>query len=175
MSLGIDYGMKKTNINLVTKIRYGVIPYNFNLLEFSQEFEPIYGEIECDCPKCGEKITGYIDDDLTNCEYCKTEIDFNEVIQDMEIEPENYLFKNKEYFCHYERDSCDIFVEKSPYYTYAQFCSPCAPGACYLLNPLSINEENENNRVYCLGHECFDEGIAPYRVYSVKTNELIEP
>ena len=70
-------------------------------------------------------------------------------------------------------DDVDIFVCKSPYFTYAQFCSPCAPGAGYLLNPLT--EPDPGNKAYCFGHDWFESGKAPYPVYSVETGELVRP
>ncbi len=67
-------------------------------------------------------------------------------------------------------DFTDIFVLGSPYFTRAAFCSPCAPGACYLTDPCDDGE-----RAYCLGHEWFEDGEAPYPVYDVKTGLLVEP
>lgn len=68
----------------------------------------------------------------------------------------------------------DIFVLKSPYFTYAQFCSPCAPGACYLRSPL--DSPVEANKCYCMGLDWFDDdNPCPYPVYSVETGELINP
>jgi len=67
-------------------------------------------------------------------------------------------------------ESGDIFVFKSPFFTRAAFCSPCAPGACYLASPCDDGE-----RAYCFGHEWFEGGEAPYPVYSVKTGLLVEP
>lgn len=62
--------------------------------------------------------------------------------------------------------SGDLWVFESPYFTYAQFCSPCAPGACYLSNPLS--EPVEANRCYCLGLEWFDdENPMPYTAHKL--------
>jgi len=49
----------------------------------------------------------------------------------------------------------DIFVIESPFVTYAQFCSPCAPGACYLASPLESHVEG--NQCYCLGPDWFDD------------------
>jgi hypothetical protein len=66
----------------------------------------------------------------------------------------------------------DIFITKSPFFTYAQFCSPCAPGACYLMNTV---EPDESNKAYCLGHDWFEDGKAPYPVYSVETGEIVQP
>jgi hypothetical protein len=64
----------------------------------------------------------------------------------------------------------DIFVIKSPYYTFAQFCSPCVPGAGNLDNPMP-----DGVKTYCLGHDWFDESRAPYPVYSVETGEQVNP
>jgi hypothetical protein len=97
----------------------------------------------------------------------------------------------------YERDGyklanclqCDVVVLKSPYFTYAQFCSPCVPGACNLDSPLVTPPDGvcggdgferdwqklRDNRAYCLGHDFFEDGRAPYPVYSVATGELIAP
>jgi len=60
----------------------------------------------------------------------------------------------------------DIFITKSPYYTLCNFCSPCAPGAGYIM------EQNKNGvKAYCFGHDWFDDGKAPYKVYNVKTDK----
>jgi hypothetical protein len=60
-------------------------------------------------------------------------------------------------------------VLKSPYYTYANYCSPCVPGA----GNLDDIVEGEV-KTYCFGHDWFEEEKAPYPVYSVATGELIE-
>lgn len=70
-----------------------------------------------------------------------------------------------------QSDETDLWVLKSPYFTYAQFCSPCAPGACYLTNPL--DEPHAENKCYCLGSDWFEDEKAPYPIYSVETGELI--
>ena len=72
----------------------------------------------------------------------------------------------------------DVFVIESPYYTYARFCSPCVPGACNLDSPLddvTIDGAQDNHptltsyppRSYALGHDWFERGKAPYRVFKV--------
>ena len=68
--------------------------------------------------------------------------------------------------------SGDLWVFKSPYFTYAQWCSPCAPGACYLKNPL--DGVVESNKCYCLGLDWFDdEQKCPYPVYDIETGKQI--
>lgn len=93
----------------------------------------------------------------------------------------------------YELSNCllsDVFVSKSPYFTYAQFCSPCVPGACNLDNPFeglavpsghaSFAEDYGAEaqaigyvRCYCLGHDFFDGEKAPYEVFSVATGKRV--
>lgn len=65
-------------------------------------------------------------------------------------------------------DMGDIFVTESPYYTLAPLCSPCAPNAAYLP---SANESGF--KAYCFGHDWFDDGVAPYPVYSVETGQPV--
>jgi hypothetical protein len=95
----------------------------------------------------------------------------------------------------YERDgykltgclNYDLFVLKSPFFTYAQFCSPCVPGAGNLDSPFKSETNQESldgtdyakeadeagfPRVYCLGHDWF-ENCAPYAIFSVATGKLV--
>jgi len=77
-----------------------------------------------------------------------------------------------EYLAEQGADDTDIFIFKSPYFTRVAFCSvafcsPCAPGAGCL--------HKEGVRIYCFGHDYFEEEAAPYPVYSVKTGKLIPP
>lgn len=106
----------------------------------------------------------------------------------------------------------DVFVTESPYFTYAQFCSPCVPGAGNLDNAIelcvcphcgtdhvslpvlmitpmqelrwvceacgfekSLGGELPNPwpRVFCLGHDFFDNEEAPYPVFSAKTGKRV--
>lgn len=59
----------------------------------------------------------------------------------------------------------DLFVFKSPYYTYAQFCSPCVPGAGNLDHP--VPPDAGAPKSYCLFHDWFDDEKAPYRIWRV--------
>lgn len=81
----------------------------------------------------------------------------------------------------------DVMVLASPYFTYAQFCSPCVPSACNLDSPLAdadkiksalergFQDFMKDNRAYCLGHDYFEGRRAPYPVFSVATGELVTP
>lgn len=136
---GIDYGLGETNIDPETGIRYGVIPQNAVLQSWADSSEPYYGEEK-------EHEDG---DDSADCDCC---------------EPLSYVLDDGEYLA--ESDSYgDIFVLRSPYYTHAQFCSPCAPGACYLENPT----DEGGPRVYCFPPDWFDywskSGLEPAGVY----------
>ena len=171
MNKGIDYGMGMSNRDHATGIRFGVISSRGSVLQaWWDTAEPVYGEAEC--PKCGVLID--LDEGADECPECgvdlSSEFDYAEpcawiVDERTEDDP-------RALFAHCSEDG-DIFVEMSPFFTYAQFCSPCAPGAVYLENPLS--EPHEDNRGYCLDHTWFEEGVAPYPVYSVATGKLVEP
>lgn len=106
------------------------------------------------------------------CEFANEEFDpfYGEEAEELPDYAEPIAWTlNKEGYQAEHGEDCDIFITKSPYFTYAQFCSPCAPGACYLLNPC-----DSGPRAYCFGHDWFQTGIAPYPVYSVETGELVE-
>lgn len=145
---GIDYArFSQVNRDKETGIRYGIIPAHDVGQAWYDAGEPQYPE--CENPECQEQ--GFCD-----CQFdTPLGITYNE---------DGYSLN--------EDDSGDLWVFKSPYFTYAQFCSPCAPGACYLLNPLE--EPCESNRCFCLHHEWFENDVAPYPVYSVATGKLIK-
>ena len=81
-----------------------------------------------------------------------------------------FSLDDEEYEASQSGDDCDIFILKSPYYTRCQFCSPCAPGAGYLMN-----ECEDGPKAYCFGHDWFDEGKAPYKVFRADNNEEVPP
>ena len=186
---GIDYGFGKTNINDKTGIRYGVIP-QYELPYFWEDSEPEYGNLIC--PECEQETIVDYENELHEdykpyskhmcydyvCKNCKLIFDAEDIFPES---PLAWVLDDGKYFAHVYHDDVDIFVEKSPYFTYAQFCSPCAPGAVYLMNPLDdiydadIGPSDRNNRGYCFGHNWFESGIAPYPVYDVKTGELVKP
>ena len=161
---GIDYGGGTTN-RAANGIRYGVISQNVILQEWVDRSEPFYVYT---CPYCGAGLRKGAD--AKRCPACHKSIDPD---RDFDlIELVSYVLDDGEYTA--ESDNYgDIFITKSPYYTFAQFCSPCAPGACHLENPLS--EPDDDNKCYCFGHDWFKDGRAPYTVYDVKTNLVVEP
>lgn len=177
MTTSIDYGLGQTNIDKSTGIRYGVIHQNEVLQAWADSSEPEYGEPHC--PKCGNEvqpldgaIEQYEDWEGSDtacgdyvCESCKYVFDSDEAFSD---EPLSFLLDDGEYKAEQNGGDIDIFIIKSPYFTLCTFCSPCAPGAGYLMN-------DGNVRAYCFSHDWFEEGKAPYKVYSVATGEEVLP
>lgn len=156
---GIDYGMGSANVDPKTGIRFGVIPLHA-LGEFApDEFEADYGDPTC--PECGRLLDDY------QCRACRTRWDADHCYPD---EPIGSYLDEGGYKAELHSDG-DVFVILSPYYTHAQYCSPCAPGACYLLSPV----DPSGPRAYCLGHEWFDSGKAPYPVWRVADGKLVRP
>lgn len=139
-------------------------------------FEQDYGTPHC--PYCGnnavtfeeEKHYGYDSDRHAcadyACESCKMYLDSSEVFSDELL---GFSYESGGYQLCDCLDS-DVFVIKSPYYTFAQFCSPCVPGAGNLDNPMP-----DGIKTFCLGHDWFEETRAPYPVYSVETGKEINP
>ena len=153
--MGFDYGNGKTNIDAETGMRFGVIPTT-DVMWWYEEAEPVYSPT---CPHCGAEIDAESDNVCLECgntfeddEACPEYPDFWKYIQDG-------------YRCFQSGDDTDVFVEKSPFVTRADFCSPCAPGAVYLLNSSSDGDAWG----YCFGYDWFDNENAPYQVFSATT------
>lgn len=179
--VGIDYGLGKSNIDSKTGIRYGVIGQRSVMPEAMDDVEYDYGEPTC--PECGNLAVSSDSDVLPEesedwengskygcndwaCTNCECFWDSDRVYSE---EPLGWIYQMDGY----ELTDCldaDIFVVKSPYYTFAQFCSPCVPGAGNLDNPME-----DGVKTYCLGPDWFEDNEAPYPVYSVADNTLIIP
>ena len=127
---GIDYGLGQSNINKETGIRFGVIAQNSINLDCLSDFESDYGDPTC--PDCGRELIADdpdVDEDAdwndgkdfacADCEKCywSDQVYSDEPIGLVPYEVDGYLIEG----C---LDS-DLFILKSPYFTYAQFCSPC--------------------------------------------------
>jgi hypothetical protein len=124
-------------------IHYGVIPVSEVQLTWDDSAEPMYAD-----PKEGEE--GEEDDE-----------DEGPII--------SFAYEQDGYVLVQWADDSDIFVMKSPYYTFAAPCSPYAPNAGHLLYEGHL-------KTYCLGHDWFpDDGVAPYKVYSVETGKKVLP
>jgi len=156
---GIDYSLGKSNFDPDNGIHFGVIHQGEILQAWCDSSEPIFdnggdGDEESD--------------------------DF------IEAEPCLFIYNGDGYKCEQNVNDFDIMIIKSPYYTYAQYCSPCAPGAGYLMNYYKPEKNtvafdhyqeyakiNGFPKVYCFGHDWFEDGTAPYPVFSVETGELV--
>jgi hypothetical protein len=175
MNVGIDYGLGKSNIDAETGIRYGVISCNSVQQECLSDLELTYGDAHC--PKCGNEVKQANEEDITPerdewpdynrgcreyvCDTCEHWLDSEDVFND---EPMGFSYDADGYQLVDCLDN-DIFVLKSAYYTFAQFCSPCVPGAGNLDTPMA-----EGVKTYCLSHDWFDGEKAPYPVYQVSDN-----
>ena len=172
---GIDYGLGRSNVDLGTGIRYGVISQNSVLQAWADSSEAEYGEPTCgNCGNPAVEIESVPEEEREDwtanghdyaCVACKRTFWSDEAFPDEAI---GYSYEGDGYKLTDCLDS-DIFVLKSPYYTFAQFCSPCVPGAGNLDNPMAGGV-----KTYCLGHDWFEEGHAPYNVYSIETNEEVK-
>jgi hypothetical protein len=82
-------------------------------------------------------------------------------------EPIGWHVKDDDYMITQCLDT-DAMILKSPYYTFAQFCSPCVPGAGNLDHPM------ENGvKTYCLDASWFENDRAPYPVFRVADDRLV--
>jgi hypothetical protein len=168
---GIDYGLGRTNKDHAASIRYGVISQNEVLQAWSDSSEPNYGTPceNLECPECGASVEH--PEAWSDTVQCECGHSFECELPDF-AEPLGFTYNGDGYQA--SAGECgDIFITKAPFFTYAQFCSPCAPGACYLLN--TLEQQDPDNRAYCFGHDWFEDGQAPYPVYSVATGELVLP
>jgi hypothetical protein len=155
MNNGIDYGGGITNIDAKTGIRYGVISIHEVTQAWCDSAEPV---CEVYCPHCGNYMPkGF---DAKRCGSCYKKIEDGDLDG---IEPNGWEYVGDGYILYQSQDDPDIFVIKSPFYTLCSFCSPCAPGAGYLMTPGTV-------KTYCLGHDWFEEK-APYKVYNIKTDD----
>jgi hypothetical protein len=148
---GIDYGRGITNIDTDTGIRYGIIPQYQAASWIHDDWEYDYGTPNC--PQCGKE--NIPESEHTQDYYCKDCEQYFYSDECYPDEPLSLFIKTDEYELQLDNHG-DIWVFKSPYITRAQFCSPCAPGACYLLNYCS-----NGDKAYCLGPDYF-ENEPPY-------------
>ena len=176
MGAGIDYGMGRTNINHATGIRYGVISQHDVSQAWCDSAEPDYGAPTC--PKCGNDVVACDDSSVDEveqygrgcadyvCETCEHTLDSDDVYG---AEPRGWSYSGDGYELADCLDS-DVIVLASPFYTFGQYCSPCVPGAVSLNSP-----DTDGAKAYCLGHDWFEGGKAPYPVFSVETGKEVAP
>jgi hypothetical protein len=173
MGAGIDYGMGRTNIDHETGIRYGVISQHSISQAWGDNAQPVYGDPQC--PECEGPVSdsfpkegGREGKDLY-CEECDRGFYSDRCYGD---EPISWEYEGEGYSAVSCLDS-DVMLLKSPYYTFARFCSPCVPGAGSLNSP-----DPEGIKAYCFGHEWFydtEMNRAPYQVYLVADGSEVLP
>lgn len=174
-----DYGMGRTNVDHEAGTHFGVISQRAIAQAWSDSAEPDYGKPAC--PKCGSEVFGdgpsegfeqYEDSGCAEfiCADCEITIDGSDCYGDETI-GWNYDGDG------YQMTDCldsDVMILASPYFTFAPYCSPCVPGAGDL-DSASEGEFDESNGVktYCVGHDWFPDGFAPYDVYSVQSGAIV--
>ena len=178
------------NYDEKTGIAYGVIsPNALNqdvLNDISQEgTDPNYEETK----------KSLIQDISTLCDNYGINIDnidIDNFIQEMADHYESscdgtFDYSDKEYTLHNSADNFGLYVIRSPYYTYCQKCSPCAPGAGDLNSPVDMDgaggrsepspyqlfSNQCGDKSYCLDSSFFDDGKAPYRVFRVEDDQEV--
>ena len=174
---GIDYSMGTANFDIDTGIHYGVISqHSVSLDVLSMELESDYGNATC--PTCGNDMVDYDDNEHADytetggcfdyaCELCERIYDSQESFPE---EPLGFYIDDTDYKIVDCLDS-DLMVLSSPYYTYAQYCSPCVPGAGNLDTPL---HKDVGVQSYCLGVDWYDrDNPCPYVVYRVSDNAVV--
>ena len=106
-------------------------------------------------------------DAAVDAAWTELEQDFND---GYEADGSSYLLEDEEYSVLLCADG-DIFVRRSPYYTFRGLCSPCAPNAGHL-------QTAGDYKAYCLGPDWFDraEGSPiPYGpVYRVDDDSIVD-
>lgn len=196
---GIDYSFGRQNRDN-KGISFGSISQHSLSCWALDDFDAEYGEKAC--PECtgevvefdSEKHDDYPIHNYAVAEYaCESCQKVYEISQVMGEEALYYSYTSGEYNVRLDSHG-DVTVLSSPYYTYAQYCSPCMPGGGQLdypcfervgFQPRSKKKRIRNKhpkkyihagtKTYCLGHDWFTGGIAPYPVYSVVTGKLVEP
>jgi ribosomal protein L37AE/L43A len=210
---GIDYGLGRTNVDVETGIRFGVISSHTIGQIWYDEAEADYGDPHC--PKCGNAAIAIPShgENLPNGGGVAIHVETPEAYEEYDIdrgscgdyacEQCEYLFDGDRAFPEeaigysyaqdgYKLTDCldsDVMVLRSEFFTYAQYCSPCVPGAGNLNTELipaafkvggviqyhALAQEAGFPRVYCLGHDWFEGGKAPYRVFRVDDGTEVSP
>lgn len=174
---GIDYSKGTVNFDKETGIHYGIISAHSLSPWALDDFEADYGEPAC--PKCGNGVSSYEDleedSEYENyrehscadyfCSECMIILGSDDVFGD---EPLGHSCEDDEIKLWLDSNN-DVWIFKSPYFTHAQFCSPCAPGAGHLDNPCASGA-----KTYCLDGSWFEGDEAPYLVYRVSNGTLME-
>ena len=175
-----------SNYDEKTGIHYGVIsPNSINQETLSdlcdKSTDTIYEESKKEFMDIIDQLQDYVSD--TTLHEIK-EIALDDWNNNYDNDYHGYEYEDKEYSLHICDDNFGIFVIRSPYYTYTKQCSPCAPGAGDLDNPISLQEYEKGDhnafmygtvKAYCLDRDFFDPEYAPipYRYYNVSDDKEV--
>lgn len=173
---GIDYGLGKANVDTATGIRYGVISQRSITHEALDDifFGPHSKDLAYE--NWLEEIKSGVRSALSDFMSARHVNNLAEHVLEWDGLGDAYngdeghpRYDDGDYVIETCLDS-DLVVLKSPFYTYAQFCSPCVPGAGNLDNP--IEEPHASDiRVFCLGAGWFEGDKAPYRYWLVEDDK----
>ena len=181
MTTSIDYGNGMTNIDHESGIRFGVIHTNDlspdALSDVYDNGEDRDFEEHKDALKT--TLTSAIEEALEEYGHNRSnsaEDLAEEIVDGLEwdnyegtggCQRMNYEDEKEGYKLQTDGDG-DLWVIRSNFYTYAPFCSPCAPGAGYLGNGCY---DESLPKVYCLDEAWFStEYPCPYPVFRVSDN-----
>lgn len=160
-------------MNLKTGIHFGVIPKNdlFNCAEefFDNAKDMTYEGIIDEIHEAIQGLSDYIDEETINEMIGMAETNFGDRYDGDCAEQ---LYERDGYIIQSNADGCDLFVIKSPYYTYAPPCSPCAPGAGYLRDAVKNKNDQRGLKTYCLSDNWFEEGQCPYEYWEVEDDNI---
>jgi len=176
------------NYDEKTGIHYGVISPNSICQETlsdlcDKSIDTIYEESK---KTFLSDLESFCDDHYLDFKNINEDSFIDEFNQNYDNDNHGYEYEDKDYFLQISDDNFGIFVIKSPYYTYTKQCSPCAPGAGDLNNPVekekyvkkgypSFNNLDMYSYVksYCLPKEFFDDEYSkiPYRYYRVDNDK----
>jgi|SRR5579863_1655953 len=162
------------NYDVETQCHYGVISYHSVMAEAlddvftqgdSMTYKACVENIKASIRSAlSDYLHSYRLDDAVDSAFEAIEDDFNDCY---EAEDEQFVYERDGYKISNSPSLVCLFIERSPYYTYTRGCSPCAPNAGDLDNP------DGGLKTFCLGHDWFEDGKAPYPVYDIKTDSRV--
>ncbi|MCK9432962.1 MAG: hypothetical protein M0R00_08390 [Candidatus Omnitrophica bacterium] len=185
------------NFDEKTGIRYGVIsPHSISSFAlddiYNEGTDPQYESAKEDFENGLKSAIKEFCDNNSNMRLDDRHIDIDAIMDQWNDHYESdgsgiMDYSDNEYSLHVSGDNFGIFVMKSPYYTFCRGCSPCAPGAGDLNNPIdpvNLNLstlEHISAKTLCLGPEWFDREKdqysrnMPYRCFKVSDDTEVFP
>lgn len=179
--IGIDYSLGQSNVDKETGIHYGMIAQNsLNPDALEDVFRARDLGYEQAEKELKDKLRSALEDyypDYKSASDKASRLDYavDNAFDALDGWADNLESSGPYYYESEETlqttDNGELWVFKSPYYTYAQFCSPCVPGAGNLDTP--CEPDSGAPKTYCLGADWFEDGKAPYRIWRVSDNSEV--